>query len=873
MTQRKAAANKQAKRKQPLVSVIIPVYNAEKTIGRCLDSLINQTIANQIEIIAIDDGSTDNSLEILRSYESENIKIIHTNNLPIGQVRNIGMEMASGQYIGFIDSDDYVTDDWGDNIEKNINHDERPDMIAFRYFAKKSVQQIESQFNQKRIAGHKQIDNTTQQDQYDLIWGLSPFVWDKLFLRDVIVNEHIQFPTTYYAEDAAFVVKFIDSCDRVFFIDKPLCVHVDDSSTAMTKHISKRWSDIFPSMADAINYYRHKGTYDTYEYAICMTALGLYKRRMIFMSKLKYSRNERKLVESFINEAFQFFDANFESTWPERFAKWWPSYSFMTDRAKAIRYITNAKKNNRIRTLASKFKHNKTRYAYYRKYLPIMDNALLAQSFSGEPSDSPYYFAREGANNYGLRTYLVSNDEFQARNVINNDAWSERPDIIESDSKEYVKLLATAKYIVCNDSLPAWFNKRPEQVLINTWHGTPLKTLGKDMASEIGRYMGYVQNNFLMSDYLLYPNNFTYEHISDAYYLNKLFNNTSIILGYPRNVALFDRKDRTKRREYYGLANKRVFVYMPTWRVNSKRQQDIEQYTNELTAIFDELDPLLDDDVVIYVKMHHLLSAGKLDLKKYHHIMAVDPLIENYQFLNMADCLITDYSSVMFDYAASSRNVVLFDYDYDEYLENRGVYIDINKLPFDKVQVTQQLAQYINNFTPHQQHYDKQAVNKFLRYDSPNNASKLCQLVLNDDNNGIQQKQSRQANKFNVIFAPNNLGKVEEIIEQLSTNDLLVFHKSHLSGEIERLVIQNLDNISQLLVAQPQAPITVGEHLIRSVYRKTGLLKSLTRRYYRKELDRILPNISVSSFTNYSHIKRFADITKLFPNGRKVNNG
>lgn len=873
MTQRKAATNKQTKRKQALVSVIIPVYNAEKTIGRCLDSLINQTIADQIEIIAIDDGSTDGSLEILQSYESKNIKIVHIDNLPIGQVRNIGMEMASGQYIGFIDSDDYVTNEWGHNIKESVNHDEYPAMIAFRYFTHKSIQQIESQFNQKRIAGHKQIDNTTQQDQYDLIWGLSPFVWDKLFLRDVIVNEHIQFPTTYYAEDAAFVVKFIDSCDRVFFIDKPLCVHVDDSSTAMTKHISKRWSDIFPSMADAINYYRHKGTYDTYEYAICMTALGLYKRRMIFMSKLKYSRNERKLVESFINEAFQFFDANFKDTWPERFAKWWPNCSFMTNRSKAIRYITNARKNNRIRTLASKFKHNKTRYAYYRKYLPIRDNTLLAQSFWGGPSDSPYYFAREGANSYNLHTYLVSSNEFQAHNVINNDTWSERPNIVRPNSKEYVKLLATAKYIICNDGLPAWFNKRPEQVLINTWHGTPLKTLGKDMASEIGRYMGYVQNNFLMSDYLLYPNNFTYEHISGAYYLNKLFNNTSVILGYPRNIALFDHKDRVKRREYYGLTNKRVFVYMPTWRVNSKRQQDIDQYTNELTTIFDELDPLLDNDVVIYVKMHHLLSAGKLDLKKYHHIMAVDPLIENYQFLNMADCLITDYSSVMFDYAASSRNVVLFDYDYDEYLKNRGVYIDINKLPFDKVQVTQQLAQYINNFTPHQQHYDKQAVNKFLRYDSPNNASKLCQLVLNDDNNGIQQKQSRQANKFNVIFAPNNLGKVEEIIEQLSTNDLLVFHKSHLSGEIERLVIQNLDNISQLLVAQPQAPITVGEHLIRSVYRKTGLLKSLTRRYYRKELDRILPNISVSSFTNYSHIKRFADITKLFPNGRKVNNG
>lgn len=867
--QRKAAGSKQTKRKQPLVSVIIPVYNAEKTIGRCLDSLINQTIADKIEIIAIDDGSTDNSLEVLRPYESENIKIIHTNNLPIGQVRNVGMGMASGQYIGFVDSDDYVTNDWGGNIEKTINHDECPAMIAFRYFTKKSVQQIESQFNQKRIAGHKRIDNTSQQDQYNLIWGLSPFVWDKLFLRNIIVDKHIQFPTTYYAEDAAFVMKYIDSCDSVFFVDKPLYVHIDDSNTAMTKHISKRWSDIFPSIVDAIDYYRHKGIYGTYEYAICMTALGLYKRRMIFMSKIKYSKNERKLVKGFINEAFQFFDANFRNTWPERFAKWWPNYSFMTDKSKAMRYITSAKKNNRIRTLVSKFKHNKTRYAYYRKYLPIKNKVLLVQSFWGETSDSPYYFAREGANNYNLHTYLVSSDQFQTHNIVSNDTWTRQPAITKPGSKEYVKLLATAKYIICNDSLPAWFNKRPGQVLINTWHGTPLKTLGKDMASEIGRYMGYVQNNFLMSDYLLYPNDFTYRHMSEAYYLDRLFSNTSVILGYPRNIALFDRKDRAKRREYYGLTNKRVFVYMPTWRVNSKRQQDIDQYTNELTTIFDELDPLLGNDVIIYVKMHHLLSAGKLDLKKYRHIMTVDPLIENYQFLNMADCLITDYSSVMFDYAASSRNVVLFDYDYDEYLKNRGTYININDLPFDKVKTTQQLAQYINNFTPRRHQYNKQTVNKYWQYDSSDNVDRLCQIVFRGSNSGIQLEQGHQTKKFNVIFAPNNLDKVKEVIGQLSDNDLLVFHKSHLSGELEKLVIQNISNIPQLLVSQPQAPITVGEHVVRAVYRKTGLLKSLTRKYYQKELDRILPSIPTSSFTNYSHIKRFIDIAKLFPDGRK----
>ena len=863
MTQRKPAQ----KGSQPLVSVIIPVYNAEKTIARCLNSLLNQTIADQIEIIAIDDGSTDGSLEILQSYKNEQVKVMHIDNVSIGQVRNLGVSTACGKYIGFVDADDYVVDEWGPTLEEHINSNDDVTLIVFRYYTQKSSELIESVFNQRLIARHNKICNLSVQDQYDLIWGLSPFVWDKLFLRDVITSNNTQFPATYYAEDAAFVTKYINDCSRVALINKPLCVHIDDNNVAMTKHISESWGDILPSMADAIGYYKHKGVYGTYEHAICMVTLGLYKRRLVYIAKLKYSRGERRFIKNFINKSFQFFDANFRDSWSKRFKKWWPNYSFMTDKKKAICYTANAKRNNRINTLVRKTKQNKTKYAYYRKYLPIRRDVVLAQSFWGETSDSPYYFARGCANNYGLHTYLASNDSFQASCIVNNDTWVNQPDIIKINSKEYVKLLATAKYIICNDSLPAWFNKRPGQILVNTWHGTPLKTLGKDMASEIGRYVGYAQNNFLMSDYLLYPNDFTFQHMSKAYYLDKLYSGTSVVLGYPRNVALFDRADKTRHREYYGLVDKRIFVYMPTWRVNPKRQQDINQYTDELIAIFDELDPLLNDNTIVYVKLHHLLSTGKLDLKKYRHIAAVDPLIESYQFLNMADCLITDYSSVMFDFAASGRSVVLFGYDYDAYLKDRGVYIDIDSLPFDQVQTAQQLARYINSFTPHPQHYDKQTADKFWKYDSSNNARKLCQLVLGNKRHNIKQIQRQLDQKFNVIFAPSNLNRVEEIVEQLSADDLLVFYKAHLSGEIERFVKKNMGSMAQLLVAQPMEPITIGEHILRSIYRKTGLLESLVKNHYRKEISRILPHISVKSFTNHSHIKRFADIARLFPDG------
>lgn len=864
MTQRKSTR----KDSQPLISVIIPVYNAEKTITRCLDSLLSQTIADQIEIIAIDDGSTDGSLEILQSYKKKYSSIIVTRveHIPTGQVRNIGIKMAHGVYVGFADADDYVNDNWGEEIQKCITRHDRPSMVVFRYNTLREGQTLESKFN-ARISDADWLANTTIQTQYDLMWGLSLFVWDKLFRRNIVDSCSIEFPATYYAEDTAFLVKFINNCETVAFVDRSLYTHIDDNATSMTKHISDKWVTIFDSFANVIDYYRRNGTFSSYEYAICMLALGFYKRRMLFIAQLKYTHNDRKLLNEFVGRAFLFFDTNFRDTWPKRFKKWWPNYSFMTDEGKALHYTTNAKRNNRINTLARKAKQNKTKYAYYRKYLPIRKNTVLAQSFWGETSDSPYYFARECANNYSLHACLASNDLFQARCIINNDIWTNKPDIIKINSKQYVKLLATAKYIICNDSLPAWFNKRPGQILINTWHGTPLKTLGKDMASEIGRYIGYVQNNFLMSDYLLYPNDFTFEHMTKAYYLDKLYSGTSVVLGYPRNVALFDRADKTRHREYYGLVDKRIFVYMPTWRVNSKRQQDIDQYTDELIAIFDELDPLLNDNTIVYVKLHHLLSTGKLDLKKYRHIAAVDPLIENYQFLNMADCLVTDYSSVMFDFAASGRSVVLFDYDYDAYLKDRGVYINIDSLPFDQVQTAQQLARYINSFTPHPQHYDKQTADKFWKYDSSNNARKLCRLVLGNNGHNIKQIRRQQDQRFNVIFAPSNLNRVEEIIEQLSTDDLLVFYKPHLSNEIERFVIENPDNITQLLIAQPMEPITIGEHIIRSIYRKTGLLESLVKHHYRKEISRILPHISVKSFTNYSHIKRFADIARLFPDG------
>ncbi len=105
--------------KEPLVSIIIPIYNVEKHLKKCLDSVLSQTYRN-IEIILIDDGSTDNSGYIADEYSrhNDNISVIHTNNGGLSRARNIGIKSASGQWISFIDSDDYVSRDF---ISKLLN--------------------------------------------------------------------------------------------------------------------------------------------------------------------------------------------------------------------------------------------------------------------------------------------------------------------------------------------------------------------------------------------------------------------------------------------------------------------------------------------------------------------------------------------------------------------------------------------------------------------------------------------------------------------------------------------------------------------------------------------------------------------------------
>ncbi|MGN1202951.1 MAG: CDP-glycerol glycerophosphotransferase family protein, partial [Eubacterium sp.] len=258
------------------------------------------------------------------------------------------------------------------------------------------------------------------------------------------------------------------------------------------------------------------------------------------------------------------------------------------------------------------------------------------------------------------------------------------------DSNIYCKYLATAKYLMTDNSFPPYFNKRDEQVFLNTWHGTPLKTLGKSDKSNLAS-LANIQKNYLMSDYALFPNEFTHRVFMEDYDLKYIYTGYSLIANYPRNYIFYDKNQPAAMKKRLGYEGKKLFAYMPTWR-GTGRTADTRFQLDTTLEILEELDERLDDDTVVLVNLHFLLAMD-IDCSKFKHIDYFPNDYDTYEILNACDGLITDYSSVFFDYAVTEKRIILYAYDKENYLSSRGVYIPFESLPFPIVETVDDLVE------------------------------------------------------------------------------------------------------------------------------------------------------------------------------------
>ena len=260
---------------------------------------------------------------------------------------------------------------------------------------------------------------------------------------------------------------------------------------------------------------------------------------------------------------------------------------------------------DRINRWRKKLADGGLRRMRYTEYLnrPIKEHGVLLENQQGRTMDG---------NIYSLLKELTTGQEYEAYTLYltclkeNRKAFKKqlaalgmgKVKLVVRNSNGYHKALATAKYLMNDTSFVFHFVKREEQVYLNTWHGTPLKTLGKSVKGE-AHTIGNVQKNLLAADYLIFPNEFTMNRMVEDYMLRNIGTGEAWLTGYPRNEVFF--KEQTKKR--YGLEGKKVYAFMPTWRgavgsVIKKGQVD------ELMTYLTQLDAGLPEEYVVYVKLH-----------------------------------------------------------------------------------------------------------------------------------------------------------------------------------------------------------------------------------------------------------------------------
>lgn len=290
-----------------------------------------------------------------------------------------------------------------------------------------------------------------------------------------------------------------------------------------------------------------------------------------------------------------------------------------------------------------------------------------------------------------------------------NDPRLSRAHIVRRSSEEYRKLLGRAKYWVFNARCPEYVPPKPEQVYVQCWHGTPLKRLGYDVQIDTTNALNTtleLAKRFEMDSakwtYLISPSPFTSEHLSDAFGLAQE-RRPSVVLevGYPRNDAIAracetpEALAEAKARIMSELGvpeGKKLLLYAPTWRDNEYKAG--VGYVQDTLIDFDLLQRELSDEWCVLFRPHYYI-ANQFDFSRYGDFVfnaASVPDINDLYII--ADALMTDYSSVFFDYAVTGRPMLFYWPDYDYYADHvRGFYFDPLTIPGPKCVTSEEVVE------------------------------------------------------------------------------------------------------------------------------------------------------------------------------------
>ncbi|MEU6575950.1 bifunctional glycosyltransferase family 2 protein/CDP-glycerol:glycerophosphate glycerophosphotransferase [Streptomyces sp. NPDC046805] len=652
----------------PRFSVIVPAYKVQAYLHACLDSVLSQSYPD-LELIAVNDRSPDACGAIIDEYAARDVRVrpVHlAENQGLGHARNVGMEHAEGDYLVFLDSDDTLTPDALRSIADRIKETGEPDVLVYDYArtywtGEEVPDKFALQLTEEGPAPFRLADRPG-------LLRVLMVAWNKAYRREFVEREGFAFPPGYY-EDTPWTYPVLMSAQTIATLDR-VCVH----------YRQRRQGNILGTTSR-----KHFDVFDQYD------------RVFAFLEKRPELARWRPVL-------FRRMVDHFSTVFTKRDRL--PRRSRAEFLRKARAHYRRYRVPGASVPVRTRLRHSLVRFGLHRTYRALLSAmsmrrsalrlaAALTRALRAGALQLHYrvqlrlplradraVFAAYWGRGHGCNPGALE-AAFRRHAPHIRTAWIARPEHqhtvppgtrpLRPGTAAYWTALARSRYLVNNVNFDRRLRKRPGQVFVQTQHGTPLKHMGLDLQEHPAAAGGMDFAELLKGvdkwDYVLSANRhttLTWERVYPGRY-------TTLEYGYPRN-DVFQRAtsaDVTRLREQLGIPRDSVAIlYAPTHRDHHRTQRT----TLDLGRVVRRLGPRF----VILARAHYG-QAGPLAQGTRVIDVSDHPSVESLCLAS--DALVTDYSSIMFDYANLDRPIVLHTEDWEAYEASRGTYFDPRSFP------------------------------------------------------------------------------------------------------------------------------------------------------------------------------------------------
>ncbi|MFH8485374.1 bifunctional glycosyltransferase/CDP-glycerol:glycerophosphate glycerophosphotransferase [Streptomyces longisporoflavus] len=654
----------------PRFSVIVPVYKVQAYLHGCLESVLTQSFTD-FELIVVDDCSPDACGALIDECAARDTRVraVHLKeNVGLGRARNAGMEHATGDYLIFLDSDDTLTPGSLHAISDRIKETDEPDVLIYDYA--RTFWSGEEVRNQFADLLKEDGDRPFTLSERPGLLRLLMVAWNKAYRRDFIEREAFTFPPGLY-EDTPWTYPVLMKAGTIATLDR-VCVHyLQRRRGSILRTTTRRHFDIFDQ------YERVFAFLDAHP-ELSAAWRSLLFRRMVDHLTTVFTKRDRLPPGSrpaFLRKARTLY-RRYRAPGVRLRARtrlrhglvrlgthrtYWTLWTALRLRTRAGRYAATARRRAKGAALQLHYR--------VQLCLPVRADRAVFASYWGRG-----YGCNPGALEAALREHAPHIRTAWIADPAHHHTLPTATRRLRPGTAAYWTALARSKYLVNNVNFDRRLVKRRGQVMIQTQHGTPLKLMGLDLrdrpAAARGMDFAALLRNADKWDYVLSSNRHStlvWERVFPASF-------TTLEYGYPRN-DIYQRAssaDVARLRESIGIPRGTVAIlYAPThrdYRHTQLRSLDLERLLHHLGPRF-----------VVLTRAHHSYGAPLAPSSGRLIDVSGHPSVESLCLAS--DALVTDYSSLMFDYVNLDRPVVLHAEDWQAYEAARGTYFDVREFP------------------------------------------------------------------------------------------------------------------------------------------------------------------------------------------------